>query len=124
MFNMKCRVTSDATHKVMISKEVKVASYEEICGGEKRRVYFGYSNLWGLTVLDNKLQQAIHHDDGKENDGKRDKGDASMISRDWEILNMFISNHNVEPIWLDCRKNWGRYDKELKGWTGCMGKVI
>ena len=119
MFNMKCQVTSDTTRKVMISKEVKVASYEEICDGEKRRVYFGYNNMAGLTVVDNKLQQAPLYD----NDGKRMNGDSSIISREWEILNKFISNHNIEPIWLDCLRNWGRYDKELKGWTGCMGKV-
>ena len=44
VFNMKCQVTSDTTRKVMISREVKVASYKEICGGEKIRVHLGYNN--------------------------------------------------------------------------------
>ena len=28
---MKCQITSDTIHKVMISRDVKVASYKEIC---------------------------------------------------------------------------------------------
>ena len=85
VFNMKCQVTSETTHKEMISKEVKVASYKEICGGEKRRVYFGYNNMLEWTVEDNKLQQAPVHDDGRSTVGKRMKGESSIISREWEI---------------------------------------
>ena len=55
---MKCQVTSDTTRKVMISREVKVASYKEICGGEKIRVHLGYNNdpLY-MKVENNKLLQ-------------------------------------------------------------------
>ena len=55
---MKCQVTSDTTRKVMISREVKVPSYKEICGGEKIRVHIGYNNQkFSLKVKDNKIQQ-------------------------------------------------------------------
>ena len=55
---MKCQVTSQTTRKVMISREVKVLSYKEICGGEKTRVHIGYNNEPGImTVKDNKLLQ-------------------------------------------------------------------
>ena len=58
MTKMKCQVTSDTTRKVMISREVKVPSYKEICGGEKLRVHIGYNNDPGVMwVWDNKLLQ-------------------------------------------------------------------
>ena len=82
MFNMKCQVTSDTTRKVMISREVKVASYEGICGGEKIRVYLGYNNYKGeFEVENNKLLQ---------NNKRNYKGERSSISRNWEILNKFF----------------------------------
>ena len=91
---MKCQVTSDTTRKVMISREVKVASYKEICGGEKVRVHFGYNNDQGIMkVEDNKLLQ----DPPK----RALKGDRSQISRVWEVLYTFISAYNIEPIWLN-----------------------
>ena len=114
---MKCQVTSDTTRKVMISREVKVASYKEICGGEKVRVHFGYNNEQGIMeVEDNKLLQ---------DPPKRSlKGDRSEISRDWEVLYIFFSAYNIEPIWLNCHYSWGWYDEEQGAWTGCMGKVL
>ena len=55
---MKCQVTSDTTRKVMISREVKVASYKETCGGEKIRVHLGYNkDAWTMMVENNKLLQ-------------------------------------------------------------------
>ena len=45
---MKCQVTSDTTRKVMISREVKVPSYKDICGGEKKKVNLGYNNYPGM----------------------------------------------------------------------------
>ena len=57
---MKCQVTSNTTRKVMISREVKVPSYKEICGGEKIRVHLGYNNqLMIITVENNKLLQVL-----------------------------------------------------------------
>ena len=113
---MKCQVTSDITRKVMISREVKVPSYKEVCGGEKKRVNLGYNNDPGFfKVDDNKLVQ----DPPKRNE----KGKFSDIPQNWEVLNKFFSLHNIEPNWLNCDYSWGWYDKEQGGWTGCMGKV-
>ena len=57
---MKCQVTSDTTRKVMISREVKVPSYKEICGEEKIRVHLGYNNdPWKIIVEDNKLLKRV-----------------------------------------------------------------
>ena len=113
---MKCQVTSDTTRKVMISREVKVASYKEICGGEKVRVHLGYNIDWYMKVEDNKLLQ----DPPK----RQHKGESTVISRDWEILYKFFSVYNIEPIWLNCHYTWGWYDEEQGAWTGCMGKVL
>ena len=113
---MKCQVTSDTTRKVMISREVKVPSYKEICGGEKIRVHLGYNNDYDiLKVEDNKLLQ--------DPPQRKLKGIGSDISRVWEVLYKFFSLYNIEPIWLNCNFSWGWYDKEQGAWTGCMGKV-
>ena len=101
----------------MISREVKVASYKEICGGEKVRVHLGYNNDPKIMkVENNKLLQ---------DPPKREiEGVATEISRDWEVLYKFFSVYNIEPIWLDCHYTWGSYDEEQGAWTGCMGKVL
>ena len=113
---MKCQVTSDTTRKVMISREVKVPSYKEICGGEKIMVYLGYNNDPSyMTVKDNKLLQVPPN--------RKHKGEFSIIPQDWEVFYKFFSIYNIEPIWLDCDWSWGYYDEEQGGWTGCMGKV-
>ena len=75
---MKCQVTSDTTRKVMISREVKVSSYKEICGGEKVRVHLGYNNDQGIMeVEDSKLLQ--------DPPNRAVKGKSTVISRDWEV---------------------------------------
>ena len=113
---MKCQVTSDTTRKVMISREVKVPSYKEICGGEKIRVHLGYNNdKRYMKVEENKLLQKPLE--------RSLKGVSSEISRNWEVLNKFFSVYNIEPIWLNCNYSWGWYDEEQGAWTGCMGKV-
>ena len=118
MTKMKCQVTSDTTRKVMISREVKVPSYKEICGGEKIRVHLGYNNDPGvMKVEDNKLL----YQDPPESRGLQ--GEDGVISLDREVLDKFFSLYNIEPIWLNCNFSWGHYDKEQGGWTGCMGKV-
>ena len=100
----------------MISREVKVASYKETCGGEKKRVHLGYNNnQGGMTVENNKLLQYPPK--------RIPKGETSKISHSWEVLNKFFSLHNIEPIWLNCNFSWGWYDDEQGAWTGCMGKV-
>ena len=117
MFNMKCQVTSDTTRKVLISREVNVASYKEICSGEMIRVHLGYNNDQGIMkVVNKKLLQyppkrALH-------------GENSLISRNWEVLQKFFSLYNIEPIWHNCHYSWGWYDEEQGAWTGCMGKVL
>ena len=113
---MKCQVTSDTIRKVMISREVKVASHKEICGGEKRKVHLGYNNdPVYMTVENNKLLQHPPN--------RALKGDSSFISRLWEVLDKFFSTYNINPIWHDCNWSWGWYDEKQGAWTGCMGKV-
>ena len=114
---MKCQITSDTIHKVMISRDVKVASYKEICGGEKVRVHLGYNNDPAyMEVENNKLLQRPPK--------RFPKGEHTIISRNWEVLLLFFSVYNIEPIWLNCHFSWGWYDKEQGAWTGCMGKVL
>ena len=114
---MKCQVASDTTRKVMISREVKVASYKEICGGEKIRVHLGFNNDHSIMkVENNKLLQVPPN--------RRLRGTSSLVSQNWEVHYSFFSNHNIEPIWHDCQMSWGWYDEEQGAWTGCMGKVL
>ena len=57
---MKCQVTSDTTRTMMISREVKVASYKEICGGEKIMVHLGYNNdEYFMKVENNELLPSL-----------------------------------------------------------------
>ena len=58
VFKMKCQLTSSTTHEVMISKEIKVPSYKDICGGEPRKMNLGYNNQkesWIIRVENNTL---------------------------------------------------------------------
>ena len=117
---MKCQLNSKTTHDVLISKEISYKSYKEICGGEKKKVNLGFNNLNGiLSVEKNSLMSNPPIDYNTRNL----YGETSSLSYDWEVLSKFFSLHNIEPIWLDCNMNWGRYDEDLGGWTGCVGKV-
>ena len=118
VFNMKCQVTSDTTRKVMISRELEVASYKEICGGEKIKVYLGYNNHI-MKVENNKL---LPYPESKPIPGES-RGESPTIAQNWEVLYPFFSIYNIEPVWLNCEFSWGHYDEEQGAWTGCMGKV-
>ena len=107
---MKCQVTSDTTRKVMISREVKVASYKETCGGEKIRVNIGYNNDPRLMMVkDNKLLEIPA------------RRDQERKVQDWEVHYKFFTTYNIEPVWLDCGFSWGKFRNGA--WTGCVGKV-
>ena len=115
VFKMKC-ANSNITHDVLISKEIRFKSYREICSGEKTKVNLGFNNLGQVLKVENNSvqphppQHFVH-------------GHASQMSEDWEVLSVFFSLHNIEPNWLNCHFSWGSYNKDLGGWTGCMGKV-
>ena len=110
---MKCQVTSSITRRVMISREMEVASYKAVCGGEKKRVNIGYNNRLNiLKVENNKLLEYPPNYDYRKKD-----------SHAWEIFTKFFSIHNIEPNWLDCNSVAGYYDDDQGAWTGCMGKV-
>ena len=120
VFKMKCQLTSTATHEVMISKEINVRSYKDICGGEPRKMMLGYNNQWQsrapvLRVENNTL---IHYPPKMYLFGQ-----TTDMSHDWEVLYKFFTLHNIEAHWLDCKMSWGHYDKNIGAWAGCMGKV-
>ena len=131
---MKCQVTSNTTHDVLISKEISYKSYKEICSGEKTKVNLGYNNdPEFMTVENNTLipypQSCNDFPPRKtpENpSGTSDciHGTKSYMSQDWEVLSKFFSLHNIEPNWLHCNYSGGWYDEDLGGFTGCMGKVV
>ena len=116
---MKCQVTLDTSHDVLISKEIGFTSYKEICIGQKKKVNLGFLGNWfGFEVENNTLvhtparilEDYIH-------------GRYSNMPHEWEVLSKFFSIHNIETNWLDCDWTYGYYDDELGGWTGCVGKV-
>ena len=116
---MKCQVSSNTTHTVMISREVEVPSYKHVCRGEKKKVNLGFNNDPGfITVENNKL---IAYPE--QNPDKNGKFKKAQISQDWEVLSKFFHIYNIEPNWLNCHFTWGWYDETTGGWTGCMGKV-
>ena len=117
VFKMKCDVSSNTSHDVMISTEIKVpSSYKDICRGEPRKVNIGYNNDPPfMTVKDNSLTSTPPQ--------SYRRGKESWMSQTWEIFSAFFSLHNIQPNWLNCHFSWGWFDKEQGGWTGCMGKV-
>ena len=115
---MKCEVTSNTTHEVLISKEITYKSYKEICSGEPKKVNLGFWGNWdGMKVENNTLCQETRLPDEYIN------GIYVSMSLDWEVLSKFISKYNIDQNWLDCNETYGVYDEDLGGWTGCMGKV-
>ena len=113
---MKCQVTSNTTHTVLISKEIIYKSYQEICSGEKTKVNLGYNNDPVLMYVENNSLTSTppkSYITGKE----------SWMSQTWEIFEIFFSHYNIQPNWMNCGFSWGWYDEDLGAWTGCMGKV-
>ena len=116
---MRCQVTSNKTHGIVISKEISYKSYKEICSGETKKVNLGYAdnNFKGFLVENNSL---VHIPRDREDSIH---GKYSALSYEWEVLSSFFSIHNIEPNLLDCNYTYGHYDEELGEWTGCIGKV-
>ena len=119
---MKCQVTSSTTHDVLISKEISYKSYREICSGEPKKVNIGFNNDFPYMLVENNtlistkpeyLVEPKYYIYGKH----------TAIAWNLEVLSKFFAIHNFEPNFLDCNGIWGRYDEDLGGWTGCMGKV-
>ena len=111
---MKCQVSSNTTHDVLISKEISYKSYKEICSGEPKKVNLGFNDaslwVWNNTLMPWPKWPKVY-------------GKYSEMSENWEIFYKFFSIHNIEPNWLNCYNTWGNYNETLGGWTGCMGKV-
>ena len=110
---MKCQVTSQNTRKVMISRDVKVASYKEICGGEKKRVNIGYRNErdW-FKISDNSLLR------DPPQSGLEVRGSRPHISHEWEVLPVFFQVHNIEPNWVQAELHWNPEEGTLLGKVG------
>ena len=116
---MKCEVTSNTTHEVLISKEITYKSYKEICSGEPKKVNLGNS--------DGEISMKIENNTLKQRDRWTDTyihGIYACMSLDWEVLLAFFSIHNIKPNWLHCNFTYGWYDEDLGGWTGCIGQVL
>ena len=128
---MRCQVTSDTTHNVLISREISSKSYKEICSGEPKKVNLGFNNDPTILKVENNTLTAYPQSCGDfPFKSSKDQsynpciyGKASDMSIDWEVFSKFFLIHNIQPNWLDCHMSWGWYDDELGGWTGCMGKV-
>ena len=117
---MKCEVTSNTIHDVLLSKEIPYKSFKEICSGEPKKVNLGYWGNWlEFKVENNSLVPPDKSHPTYFIHGKY----SSYMALDYEILSKFFSTHNIEPNWLDCNYVTGDYDEELGGWTGCIGQV-
>ena len=115
---MKCEVTSNTTHGVLISKDISFKSYKEICSGEKKKVNLGWNPLQKFKIENNTLVNKK-----KTEIDEYIHGAFSNMVFNLVILSKFFATYNIEPNWLDCNNTYGWYDEELGGWTGCVGKV-
>ena len=115
---MRCQVTSNKTHGILISKEISYKSYKEICSGESKKVNLGYNWAGGVfEVVNNSLVHLLREPEHYMH------GKYWAMAYDWEVLSKFFSIYNIEPNWLDCNFSSGHYDEDLGGWTGCLGQV-
>ena len=66
VFKIKCRVTSNTTHGVLINKEISYKSFKEICSEEPTKVNLGYRVQYEgeshdvMKVENNSLVQMPH----------------------------------------------------------------
>ena len=128
---MKCQVSSNTTHHVLISKEISFKSYKEICSGEPKKVNLGYLLGTYNSKIENNTLMPYPQSCGDFPHTKTPEfpnspciyGLESTLSFDWEVLSKFFSLYNIKPNWLDCYGTYGWYDEDQGGWTGCMGKV-
>ena len=116
VFKMKCQVTSDTTHEVMISKEIKVLSYKNLCSGEKVKVNLGFNNDPGILTVENNTLLPYPKQSFLD--------EGPYMSAAWEVLSLFFNVHNIEASWTNCNFTWGWYDEDTGGWTGCMAGGI
>ena len=45
----------------------------------------------------------------------------SQIPWDWEVLEIFFKNNNIEPTWISANGVYGILDKDTQKWTGAVG---
>ena len=104
---MKCEVTSNTTHGVLISKDISFKSYKEICSGEKKKVNLGFNNDHLMLKVENNTLMPYPPI------GTYLYGENSALSYSWEVLLKFLSIHSIEPNWLNCDFTWGWFEEEL-----------
>ena len=124
---MKCQVTSNKTHHVLISKEISWKSFKEVCSGEPRKVNLGYNNEdWILKVENNTMLEKPDSCSVMPTDTRiACIWELYMnLATEWELLGMFFVIHNIEPNWWNCN---GTYNEKYENGTyhppGCMGQV-
>ena len=104
---MKCEVTSNTTHDLLISKEISYKSYKEICSGEPKKVNLGF---WGNDQWFNVENNTLVHIPRSLGDNVY--GKSSEMTYSWEVLSKFFLNQNIEPNWLNCDSVYGWYDPD------------
>ena len=127
---MKCEVTSNTTHRVLISKENGWKSYKEVCSEEPRKVNLAYNNLdLILKVENNTLLQRpdAYYPYPPPTDTVLEYiwEKYFALTFEWELLEMFFAIHNIEPNWLNGNGTWISKDEETGIYdpSGIMGKV-
>ena len=94
--------------------------------------------VWGNLCRVKKVNIAYNNEpkefevDDDDGDGKGEmvrkpyfmkKDIKNIIPWDWEILDSFFRNHDIEPTWLNCHYDWGKWLPEEGRWSGAIGKV-
>ena len=94
--------------------------------------------VWGDLCRVKRVNIAYNNEpkefevDDEDGDGKGEmvrkpyfmkKDIKNIIPWDWEILDSFFRNHDIEPTWLNCHYDWGKWLPEEGRWSGAIGKV-
>ena len=92
--------------------------YKDLCKEEHHVTVAYNSNKWVFeidditnTMVEFELSPLVF------------KGEKSLLSFEYEILNSFFSKFNIIPKWINCNFTWGWFDDETGHWTGAVGQV-
>ena len=93
----------------------------------EKRIYIAYNLAYSglLEVDDGKLVLQSRQKVFKWGDGvvENRRFGQDKIALPWEIFHSFFTNHDIDPVWINCDFTLSKYDEELGMWTGAVGKV-
>ena len=90
------------------------SSLENLYWMDSPSINVAYNDAWGFFEIANNSMVEWWDYWGLTHE-------LTSIPYDFEILEVFFENRNIN--WINCNGTWGWYDYETGNWTGAVGKV-